>query len=87
MAAPLTSIDLNMSNGDQIVIEERSEQEMTHMNDKRIAAEGITCWNPAFDVTPTSLITGIIMNTGVSKPSDGSDFILKYSALTINPRS
>ncbi|KYM89705.1 Methylthioribose-1-phosphate isomerase [Atta colombica] len=86
VAAPLTSIDLNMSNGDQIIIEERSEQEMTHMNDKRIAAEGITCWNPAFDVTPTSLITGIIMNTGVSKPSDGSDFILKYSALT-NPQS
>lgn len=72
-----------MSNGDQIVIEERSEREMTHMNDKRIAAEGITCWNPAFDVTPASLITGIIMNICVSKPSDGSDFILKYTDVII----
>ncbi|KYN17519.1 PREDICTED: methylthioribose-1-phosphate isomerase [Trachymyrmex cornetzi] len=76
VAASLTSKDSNMSNGDQIVIEERPEREMTHMNDKRIAAEGITCWNPAFDVTPASLITGIITNFGVSKPSDGSDFVL-----------
>lgn len=59
-----------MSNGDRIVIEERSEREMTHINDKRIAAEGITCWNPAFDVTPASLITGIITEIGIFKPSE-----------------
>lgn len=59
-----------MLNGDQIVIEERSEREMTHINDKRIAAEGITCWNPAFDVTPASLITGIVTEIGIFKPSE-----------------
>lgn len=70
MAAPLTSVDFQMPDGDGIVIEERSEREITHMNDKRIAAEGITCWNPAFDVTPASLITGIITEIGVFKPSE-----------------
>lgn len=70
VAAPLTSVDFQMPDGDRIVIEERSEREMTHINDTRIAAEGITCWNPAFDVTPASLITGIITEIGIFKPSE-----------------
>ncbi|KMQ98283.1 methylthioribose-1-phosphate isomerase-like protein [Lasius niger] len=70
VAAPMTSIDFQMPNGDNIIIEERSEREMTHMNDKRIAAEGIKCWNPSFDVTPASLITGIITEIGTFKPSE-----------------
>lgn len=57
-----------MPNGDDIIIEERPEKEITHMNEKRIAAEGIKCWNPAFDVTPADLITGIITEVGVFKP-------------------
>jgi len=78
-----------MPNGDQIVIEERSEREMTHINDKRIAAEGIKCWNPAFDVTPASLITGIITNIGIFKPSDlmtcaKKEFETKYSEKNVS---
>lgn len=68
VAAPMTSVDLKMVDGDQIVIEERSEREMTHINDKRIAAEGVTCWNPAFDVTPADLVTAIISDIGILKP-------------------
>lgn len=70
VAAPWTSIDIRMPNGNNIIIEERSEQEITHMNEKRIAAEGIKCWNPSFDVTPASLITGIITETGTFKPHE-----------------
>ncbi|XP_066590430.1 methylthioribose-1-phosphate isomerase [Prorops nasuta] len=70
VAAPRTSIDFDTPSGDHIVIEERSEREMTHINDQRIAAAGIQCWNPAFDVTPASLITGIITEVGVYKPED-----------------
>lgn len=70
MAAPRTSIDFHISSGDHIIIEERPEREMTHINDQRIAAEGIKCWNPAFDVTPASLITAIITETGVFKPAE-----------------
>lgn len=58
IAAPLTSIDLKIPSGDQIVIEERPDREMTHVGEHRIAANGIKCWNPAFDVTPAHLITG-----------------------------
>lgn len=64
IAAPWTSIDLNIPNGDAIVIEQRSSHEMTHVAGVHVAAEGIECWNPAFDVTPAELITGIITETG-----------------------
>ncbi|KAK4882068.1 hypothetical protein RN001_005387 [Aquatica leii] len=73
VAAPFTSIDSNMKNGNGIVIEERPETEMTFIGDYRIAAQGITCWNPAFDVTPSSLITGIITERGVFEPSRLAD--------------
>lgn len=70
IAAPLTSIDLKISSGDLIVIEERPDREMTHVGEHRIAAPGIKCWNPAFDVTPAHLITGIITERGVFKPDE-----------------
>ncbi|XP_029662904.1 methylthioribose-1-phosphate isomerase [Formica exsecta] len=70
VAAPRTSIDMDIPNGHGIIIEERPEKEITHMNEKRIAAEGIKCWNPAFDVTPASLITAIITEIGVFKPHE-----------------
>ncbi|XP_043289011.1 methylthioribose-1-phosphate isomerase [Venturia canescens] len=70
VAAPRTSIDLQLSSGDLIPIEERPEREMTHIYDQRIAANGISCWNPAFDITPADLITGIITEIGVYKPED-----------------
>lgn len=70
IAAPLTSIDLKIPSGDQIVIEERPDREMTHVGEHRIAATGIKCWNPSFDVTPAHLITGIITEKGVFKPEE-----------------
>jgi len=70
VAAPLTSIDLKKSSGDQIVIEERPDREMTHIGEHRVAAPGIACWNPAFDVTPAELITGIITEKGVFRPDE-----------------
>nr|CAD7448060.1 unnamed protein product [Timema bartmani] len=70
VAAPFTSIDFHIPSGDHIVIEERPDKEMTHIGDHQIAAPGIACWNPAFDVTPASLITGIITELGVYKPSE-----------------
>lgn len=70
VAAPFTSIDFTIPSGEHIVIEERPEHEMSHVADHRIAAPGINCWNPAFDVTPASLITGIITERGVFSPSE-----------------
>ncbi|XP_053681066.1 methylthioribose-1-phosphate isomerase [Anopheles nili] len=70
VAAPFTSIDVAIQNGSQIKIEERPERELTHIGEQRIAAPGIGCWNPAFDVTPAELITGIITERGVFKPCE-----------------
>lgn len=70
VCAPFSSIDPSISSGDQIIIEERPEREMTYVNGVRIAAQGIDVWNPAFDITPASLIKGIITEKGVYEPKD-----------------
>lgn len=66
IAAPTTTIDVNILSGEEIIIEERKHEEITHHKGEHIAASGIGCWNPAFDVTPAQLITGgIITEFGV----------------------
>ncbi|XP_003389526.1 PREDICTED: methylthioribose-1-phosphate isomerase-like [Amphimedon queenslandica] len=71
IAAPFTTIDFSISSGSEIVIEERKKEEMICFAGKRIAPEGINCWNPAFDVTPGELITGgIITERGVFTPTE-----------------
>lgn len=68
VAAPLTSVDLSLSSGQEIVIEERSPKELLHTRGglgEQVAASGISVWNPAFDVTPAKLISGIITEKGV----------------------
>ena len=68
IAAPVSTIDFDIPSGAEIVIEERKKEEMINFAGKRIAPEGIGCWNPAFDVTPNELITGgIITEHGVFK--------------------
>ncbi len=64
IVAPTTTIDFEMESGDDIDIEERSSEEVTHINGIRIAPEGIEVYNPAFDVTPHENITGIITEKG-----------------------
>ena len=68
IAAPLSTIDTAISNGSAIPIEERKPEEVTHVGVERIAPEGITVWNPAFDVTPHNLITAIVTEAGVMRP-------------------
>lgn len=68
IAAPLSTIDTRIKSGDEIIIEERSHEEVTHTNGKRICAEGVNIINPGFDVTPHELITGIITEVGILKP-------------------
>ena len=68
IAAPLSTIDTSIKSGDEIPIEERSAEEVTHINGQRICAEGVNIINPGFDVTPNELITGIITEKGIIKP-------------------
>jgi methylthioribose-1-phosphate isomerase len=65
VAAPLSTIDLNTPDGSAIPIEERSAREVTHVGGLQVAPEGALVWNPAFDVTPHHLITGIITERGI----------------------
>uniref|UniRef100_A0A0D3HJM8 Methylthioribose-1-phosphate isomerase n=1 Tax=Oryza barthii TaxID=65489 RepID=A0A0D3HJM8_9ORYZ len=76
VAAPITSIDLSLPSGEQIVIEERSPNELLNSEGglgKQVAASGISVWNPAFDVTPANLITAIITEKGVITKSDADE--------------
>ena len=67
VAAPLSTIDLNTPDGQAIPIEERIPREVTHLGTTRLAPEGASVWNPAFDVTPHHLVAGIITERGVAR--------------------
>ncbi|CAL0304808.1 unnamed protein product [Lupinus luteus] len=76
VAAPVTSIDLALSSGQDIVIEERSPKELLNARGglgEQVAASGISVWNPAFDVTPANLISGVITEKGVITKTSASD--------------
>lgn len=65
VAAPISTLDLNLENGEQIPIEERGCEEVTHIGGKRFAPEGIEVAHPAFDMTPNALIHAIITEKGI----------------------
>jgi methylthioribose-1-phosphate isomerase len=65
VAAPTTTIDLSLTSGYQIPIEERSPEEVTHIQGVPIAPAGVKAANPAFDITPHSYITAIITEKGI----------------------
>ena len=67
VAAPSSTFDLTSKVGD-VVIEERNKNELMKMGNKLLAPKGIKIFNPAFDVTPPELITGIITEKGILKP-------------------
>jgi len=71
VAAPTTTIDPSLASGDEIPIEQRSPEEVTHVQGVSIAPEGIEAANPAFDVTPHRLITAIITEKGVIREPFG----------------
>ena len=69
VTAPMSTIDFNVSTGEDIPIEERNPNEVTHiMGHQQIAPDGVNVFNPAFDVTPNELVTAIITEKGVAYP-------------------
>ncbi|MFK7794831.1 MAG: S-methyl-5-thioribose-1-phosphate isomerase [Gammaproteobacteria bacterium] len=70
VVAPTSTIDLNSAHGDNIEIEQRGRQEVTHVGDKIMATAGANVWNPVFDVTPAALVDVLITECGaVENPS------------------
>jgi methylthioribose-1-phosphate isomerase len=65
IAAPTSTIDLSIKDGNEIPIEERSAAEVTHIQGISIAPQGVAVRHPAFDVTPRRYISAIITENGV----------------------
>ncbi len=65
---PTSTIDMSLTSGDDIPIEERDAREVTHVDDTQIAPDGVRVANPAFDVTPHKYITAIVTEKGIVRP-------------------
>jgi methylthioribose-1-phosphate isomerase len=68
VAAPSSTFDLSLATGQAIPIEQRDPREVTHGFGRQTAPDGVHVYNPAFDVTPAKLITGIITEKGLIQP-------------------
>ncbi len=81
---PTSTIDLSIATGDEIVIEERKPEEVTEAwYAQRMAPEGVKVFNPAFDVTDHTLITGVITEKGIAYPP----FDKSFEKLGIKPKT
>ncbi len=77
VAAPMSTVDLSIASGDEIVIEERQPEEVTCIRGIRTAPEGILAANPAFDVTPYRYISAIITEKGIIREPFDEEFVEK----------
>ncbi len=72
VVAPISSIDLNVDTGANIMIEDRNTDEITEFSGQTVAPDTIDVWNPSFDITPASLIDVIVTEKGVIHQPDGT---------------
>jgi methylthioribose-1-phosphate isomerase len=88
VAAPVSTFDLAISSGEQIPIEERSADEVTHLSGMRIAPD-VGVANPAFDVTPARLIAAIICERGVARApyTESLRSLADSAAVAASPRA
>ena len=89
VVAPLSSVDLSAMDGTAIPIEERRADEVTTIRGVQIAPPATMVWNPAFDITPASLVTAIVTEEGVLRPPFGpalADAVARRTARRAGPR-
>lgn len=79
VAAPISTVDFELPSGTKVPIEERSPQEVLHIEGHPIAPKESPARNPAFDVTPAKYITGIITESGILRPSELKNLWTKSS--------
>jgi len=75
VAAPISTFDSSILNGDEIVIEQRSPNEVLILDGVRGAPEGSDALNPAFDMTPSRYVSGFITEAGLLKPDELSKLL------------
>ncbi len=68
VVAPSSTFDMTIADGTEIPIEDRDPEEVLAVNGQRIAAPGVGARNPAFDVTPATMLTGLITDRGIIRP-------------------
>jgi len=68
VAGPTSTIDLETATGEEIPIEERDGEEITHGFGLQTAPDQVKVYNPAFDITPNELVTGIITEKEILRP-------------------
>ncbi len=74
VAAPLSTVDFQLKDGREIPIEERHPSEIYQVGETVICPTGVEFYNPAFDITPAKLISGIITEKGAVKPEELQNF-------------
>jgi len=70
VVAPLSTLDREMPDGQQVTIEQRSSDEILQLAGKPIAATGTAAWNPVFDITPADLVDCLVTEMGVVTAPD-----------------
>ena len=73
VAAPVSTIDINVKKGDMIPVEERKPEEITRVGNRVIGPRGVKALNPAFDITPARYVTAIITEKGIIRAPYGSE--------------
>ena len=81
VAAPVSTIDLATPSGAQIPIEERPGEEVTHHGGRRLAPEGVSVRNPAFDITPSRYVTAIVCESGIAR----APYVESLRAFVVSP--
>ncbi len=74
VAAPYSTIDMEIENGNEIEIEERDPEEITHIGNTQMAPDKVEVYNPAFDITPNNLVTAFITEKGIVEPDFEKNF-------------
>src|SRR5947199_1514179 len=74
VAAPMSTLDLSIPDGSHIPIEQRTPDEVTHIGGVRVVPDGVSVFNPAFDVTPNEFVTAIITELGIALPPYKASF-------------
>ena len=68
VAAPLSTVDLGLTRGEMIPIEERPPEEISRLGQRRLGPKNVKIYNPAFDITPARYVTAIITEKGIIRP-------------------